>query len=154
MRTVIVPMPVQQSIDEIVREGLRLPYTDVPFRHMMSKLLALQKAITVELPGMESTQKSKARATLDELRAYCVELGLPADDGDGFYDKMLQTGWKVNKQAVRDVFATIRNWKRIGCMPSQIVANRPQRSGNAAPVRKPYNADKELASLKRRGLID
>lgn len=86
----------------------------------------LREAIQGVLPlGVRTTQpgqKAKARGTVEELVWYAKQLSLPASDGSWFFDKMLQFGWKVNGQDVRDWKAVMRNWQRIGCMASQKIA--------------------------------
>lgn len=55
----------------------------------------------------------------EECVAYCVEIGLPADDGQWFYDKAEGSGWKNGGQPIKDWKATIRAWKKAGYMASQ-----------------------------------
>ncbi len=63
----------------------------------------------------------RGRCTQDECSAYCVELGLPTDDGAWFVDKAEGNGWKNGGHTIKDWKATIRAWKRAGYMASQRV---------------------------------
>ncbi len=156
MKPLSVPDPIRRRIDEIVREACKLQYSDPGYRHLVSMLLGLQKSIQLELPGMadQFPAKTKARGTQDEVVTFCQSIGLLADDGHWFYFKAQGCGWKNNGKAIVDWQDTCRAWQLQKIFPSQ----KPVRGqfGNGAPAAaKPaYSPDKELASLKRRGLID
>lgn len=64
-------------------------------------------------------QASKGLATEDELKAYCLEIGLPANDGKACFDKWTGNGWVNNKAPIKDWRATIRSWRAQGYLPSQ-----------------------------------
>ena len=78
-----------------------------------------RKEEEVEGPG-------KARAkTCDELKAYCLELGLPASDAIYLWEKWESTGWVNGGRPIKDWKGTIRTWKAGGYLPSQ------KRGGNS-----------------------
>lgn len=83
-----------------------------------------------ELP--KNKPKLKARADQGQIVWYCKARGLPASDGDWFYDKMLQSGWKYGSQDVKDWQACIRNWERLRVFPSQKMA-AARANGQAPP---------------------
>jgi len=156
MRPVSVPQSVRQTIDEIVRDGMRLPYHDAPFLHFLSKLMALQKAIQLELPGMVEAcpPKDKGKGTQQEVTTFCISIGLPASDGDWFYYKARGCGWKNNGKAIIDWQDTCRAWKLANVFPSQ----KPARGVNGVPTPatkpKGWTIDKEIARAKKEGLYD
>lgn len=62
---------------------------------------------------------SKARGTIQDLRSFCVEIGLLASDGDSCFYKWEGNGWKNGTAAIKDWRMTIRSWKSAGYLPSQ-----------------------------------
>lgn len=62
---------------------------------------------------------TSTRPTVEDVSAYCQEIGLPATDGVAVFDKWTGSGWKNGGQAIKDWKATIRAWKAQGYMPSQ-----------------------------------
>lgn len=72
-----------------------------------------------DLPIDPATKKRKDRGTIEELREYAVEIGLPASDGDFMFEHWSFNGWKNGKEPVRDWKAGIRKWKLGGWLPSQ-----------------------------------
>ena len=69
--------------------------------------------------GEQIPKKSKTRGTIEELKAYVVEIGLPESDGEWLFDKWEGTGWKNDGKPIGNWMATARNWKRMGIMLSQ-----------------------------------
>lgn len=59
------------------------------------------------------------RTTLEEAKAYCLEIGLLESDGQWFFDKCEGCGWKNNGKAIVDWKATVRAWKGISIFPGQ-----------------------------------
>jgi hypothetical protein len=104
------------------------------YRHLVQMLKQLENRVQIILPGMEAMfaadDKPKARCTSSEAESYCSSIGLPADDGTWFFDKMQGCGWKNGGESVKDCFATIRAWKRAGYMASQ---KRAQSNGHSSP---------------------
>lgn len=94
--------------------------------------------------ALSRTSSSRGRCTADECSAYCVELGLPADDGVWFVDKAEGNGWKNGGHTIKDWKATIRAWKRAGYMASQ----RTGRSGGAASWSDKEYSKAQLAKLR------
>lgn len=72
------------------------------------------------------TKPRKDRGTLEEVRAFAVDLGLPESDGEAMFHKWEGNGWRNGSTAIRDWRSTIRAWKTSGYMPSQ-------KNGSARP---------------------
>ena len=70
------------------------------------------------LPNLETPLKSQPRGTLEELKAYAVEIGLPAIDGSFMFDHWSANGWKNGENPSKDWKAGMRKWKAQGYMPS------------------------------------
>lgn len=72
------------------------------------------------VPNDEPTaKKSKSKGTLEELKSYAVEIGMPASDGEWCFDKWEGNGWKNDGKPIADWKATIRSWKRGNFLASQ-----------------------------------
>lgn len=69
--------------------------------------------------NQELELKTNGIGTLEELRAYAVEIGLPASDGESMFDHWQSNGWKNGKLPSKDWKAGIRKWKGQGWLPSQ-----------------------------------
>lgn len=69
-----------------------------------------------------SERKSKARGTLEELKAFAEEIGLPASDGEFMFDHWSANGWKNGSNPSQDWRAGIRKWRTKGWLPSQTLA--------------------------------
>ena len=79
-------------------------------------------------------KKSKAKGTLDELKQFALEVGLPESDGEWAFHKWEGNGWTNNGKFIKDWKATIRSWKAVGdILPSH-------RSGTNSKT-KPSKAD-------------
>lgn len=63
--------------------------------------------------------RPKARGTLDELKAYAVEIGLPSSDGEYLFNSWEAGGWMRGSKRIKDWRAAMRAWKSGGYMPSQ-----------------------------------
>lgn len=74
-----------------------------------------------ERKGKEASNASsmKGKLTLEELKAFAVEIGLPESDGEATFNKWEGNGWKNGGEPVVDCKATMRNWKARGFLPSQ-----------------------------------
>ena len=66
---------------------------------------------------------SKKKGTMDELKAYALEIGLAENDGEFLFSHFEETGWKRGKDPVKDWKATMRKWKAGGWLPSQKAPN-------------------------------
>lgn len=65
------------------------------------------------------TNGSKSRGTLEEMKSFARELGLPETDGEAMFYKWEGNGWKNGAASVKDWKATLRSWKAAGYLPSQ-----------------------------------
>lgn len=82
------------------------------------------------LDGESSPPKSKAKGVLEELKAFAVEIGIPASDGEFMFDHWTSNGWKNGTNPCKDWKAGIRKWKASGWLPSQ---KQSGKSGVATP---------------------
>lgn len=80
--------------------------------------LESQQKPSLTLSAEPPKPKNKAVGTLDECVAYAVSRGLPATDGEWFFDRMETVGWQLGKAKVKDWQACIRTWQREGYLPS------------------------------------
>jgi uncharacterized protein YdaU (DUF1376 family) len=96
-----------------------------------------QNSLTLDAaPTTPPSKKSKPRGTLEELRAYAVEIGMPAEDGEDCFDRWQGNGWKNNGKPIADWQATMKTWKRRGYLASQktgISHHRPINVGGRKP---------------------
>lgn len=83
------------------------------------KHLEDQIAPTLTLSADPPKPKNKAVGTLDECVCYAVSRGLPATDGEWFFDRMETVGWQLGKTKVKDWQACVRTWQRESYLPSQ-----------------------------------
>lgn len=80
---------------------------------------------TVKEGGTGETQRelipkpSKAKGTLEEVKAFCKELNLPESDATWFFYKCEGTGWTNGGHPIKDWKATIRAWRAALYLPSQ-----------------------------------
>lgn len=73
----------------------------------------------------------KARGTVEELKAFAVEIGLPEGDGEACFDKWEGNGWKNDGKAIVCWRSTMRSWKKFGYMASQKARNGNSHNGNS-----------------------
>ena len=66
-----------------------------------------------------SSTSSKGLCTLDEAKAFAVEIEMPSSDGEACFHKWEGNGWRNGTSPVKDWKATIRSWKASGYLPSQ-----------------------------------
>lgn len=62
---------------------------------------------------------NKGKCTLDEAKAFAIEIGQPASDGESCFHKWEGNGWKNGTNTVKDWKATMRSWQTAGYLPSQ-----------------------------------
>jgi len=86
----------------------------------------------------ETISKSKS---VDEVKAYCVEIGLPESDGEWFWDKCVGCGWTNAGKTIKDWRATIRAWKGRGYMASQ---SKALQNGHSVPKNGSSGIDKTI----------
>lgn len=77
-------------------------------------------------PNPNEPKRSKSKATLEEAKAFALSEGMPASDGEAFWNGKEGTGWAK----VKDWRATFRNWKAQGWLASQR-GFTPQKDRNA-----------------------
>ena len=76
-------------------------------------------------------KREKFRGTLEELKSFAAEIGLPESDGEWAFYKWEGNGWQNNGKAMKDWKMTMRSWKACNnIMPSH---------RNAGTLRKPSN---------------
>jgi hypothetical protein len=68
------------------------------------------------------TRTSKAKGTLDQLRTYAKEIGLPESDGESRFYGWEANGWMTGKNRIKDWKAAMRTWKANRWLPSQQTA--------------------------------
>jgi len=61
--------------------------------------------------GASNTGTRFTPPTLDEVRTYATELGIP-DEAEAFYDRNQTVGWKSGKNPMKDWKSALRTWKR------------------------------------------
>lgn len=71
-----------------------------------------------ELPK-KPFRENKGKSTIDDLRSFALEIGLPASDGESMFHHWEANGWKNGPNPVKDWKAGIRKWKSQGWLPSQ-----------------------------------
>jgi hypothetical protein len=79
---------------------------------------AYSEAEPRELPK-KPFRENKGKSTIDDLRSFAVEIGLPASDGESMFHHWEANGWKNGPNPVKDWKAGIRKWKSQGWLPSQ-----------------------------------
>lgn len=62
---------------------------------------------------------NKARGSLQELKAFAVEIGLPETDGEAMFYQLEANGWKAGKTPLKCWRSHIRTYKAKGYHPSQ-----------------------------------
>ena len=92
------------------------------------------------IPDDGKGKKSKAKGTIEEFRAFAVELGLLASDGDARFYALESTGWKVGNKPVKDWKMLMRQWKSSGYHPSQRMT--PEQRARAAAAQQPAQPSK------------
>lgn len=78
----------------------------------------------------------KNRGTRDEIKAFAVELGLPASDGEACFDRWEGNGWKNNGEPIVDWRSTMRSWKQNNYLPSL----KHLRNGGTASTTQPIRS--------------
>jgi len=80
-------------------------------------------------------QREKARARdIDEVVEFALEQGMPATDGEWFFETMQAGGWMRGKSRIKDWRAHFRSWKQQKYLASQKAKtneSRPTRNGAA-----------------------
>lgn len=76
--------------------------------------------------GSCSVKASKAIGTIEELKAYAIEIGLPESDGESMFLRWEENGWMNGKNKVKCWRSGIKRWKINGWLPSQKAPSRPE----------------------------
>lgn len=76
--------------------------------------------------------KNKARATLDEIKAFCKAEGLPESDATSIFYRWEGNGWRNGGTPIKCWKSTIRSHRAAGYLPSQRVGGG---GGKATGVR-------------------
>ncbi len=69
--------------------------------------------------GWNHYEKRIDRCTLEEVTAFCAELGLPANDAEYMHHHWVAYGWSNRGMKIKNWKAVVRSWKAAGYMPSQ-----------------------------------
>lgn len=86
----------------------------------------------------EESTTSKKRGTMDELKAYALEIGLLESDGESMFHHWESNGWKNGSSPVKNWKAGIQKWKSQSWLPSQ----------KASPGKKPAYRKNEYPQEK------
>ena len=70
-----------------------------------------------------STKYTHNRANIEEVTAFCIEIGLLATDGHFMFHKWESNGWTNKGEPVLNWKALIRSWKNAKYLPSQSSSN-------------------------------
>jgi len=76
----------------------------------------------------EKEKVSKSRCTVEELRAFMVEIGLPESDGEYLHAHLDECGWMRGKSPIKNWKSAARKWKAGEWLPSQKLAKQSQQS--------------------------
>lgn len=78
-------------------------------------------------------QQKKGRASLEDCRAYALQVGYKEEMGNVFFDGMESKGWKVGKGPCRDWEAAFRNWAKKD-WNLQYRINQPETKAPSRPI--------------------
>lgn len=67
---------------------------------------------------------SKDRGTIEEIKAFAIEIGQPESDGEACFHKWEGNGWVNGTAKIKDWRSTMRAWKSSGYLPSQKPVSR------------------------------
>jgi hypothetical protein len=98
--------------------------------------------------SVSSSNNKKEKPSIDQVRLFCAEIGLPESDGDATFWKWEGNGWTNGDKTIKNWKATIRSWKAAGHMASQknspkTYAKQPQPYSARHPNDKEVNQDYE-----------
>lgn len=80
----------------------------------------------------EEVQEKKPKGTIEDLKIFVQEIGLPISDGEFLFDKWQGNGWRNDGKPILDWRATTRTWQRMGILPSQKNCNGTKKILTAA----------------------
>ena len=65
------------------------------------------------------SEKPKCRGTIEELKSFALEIGLPESDGESMFHHWESNGWKNGSSPSKNWKSGILKWKSQGWLPSQ-----------------------------------
>lgn len=71
-----------------------------------------------------TSARPKARGTLEELKSFALEIGMPESDGEERFYRWQGNGWKNKNQPILDWRSTMRSHKANGYLASQIASQK------------------------------
>ena len=94
-------------------------------------------------PEKEPPKKSKrfVKPSIDEIKAYIVELGGCNFTAEYFFDHYEANGWTAGRNPMKDWRATVRNWKRRD-------TSKPSYPSRASPQQGGYNRSNDLVKTE------
>jgi hypothetical protein len=102
------------------------PRSEAPLRHDPtipkdeSKVKPKEEGAAPTPPIQKASPRIVFRKpTIEEVKTFCVLLGLPESDGESFFWGKEANGWRNGNAAIKDWRATVRQWKASGYHPSQ-----------------------------------
>lgn len=78
----------------------------------------LKQITDIDIDSLNSGNGKKKAASLEEVLAFCRELGLPRTDAEWFWHKCEENGWQNGGKSIRDWRLTLRSWHAAGYVPS------------------------------------
>lgn len=106
----------EQKLKTSLYEVCKLDYTE-PANQFAQGVQTICTETNTETNPVQKRDLSKG--SLEEVKEYCLEQGLPDSDGEWFFYKCQGCGWTNGGKPIRDWQATIRAWKTAGYLPSQ-----------------------------------
>lgn len=104
--------PVFSSLEKNGIERVSIGY-QYPLRKGIGKGIGKEKS------AREPEMESEARGTLDQLRSFAAEIGLPESDGESMFHHWQSNGWKNGSSPSKNWKSGILKWKSQGWLPSQ-----------------------------------
>jgi hypothetical protein len=68
--------------------------------------------------GFDDYENRRDRCTEDEVKSFCVELGLPPSDGEYLFNHWEAYEWRNGSHDIKNWKAVVRAWKAAGYLPS------------------------------------
>ena len=100
------------------------------------------------------SSSSKGTCTLEEAKAFAIELGLPETDGESCFHKWTGNGWMNGQNRVKDWKATIRSWHAAGYLPSQKGGKPGAFNGQQKPKHAAYDAKTATAGMTAKQILE
>lgn len=113
------PVIASVGFHGLTRNGITYTHTDRLPDSLLDRQQEKEKEPDKEKEKDNKLEVSKSKASQDDLKVFCLSVGLALEDGDWLFDKWEGNGWKNDGKAIKDWMATIRAWKASGIFPSQ-----------------------------------